>query len=485
MSRRAIILVVVFLGVLLAGNIVILGIWLPIWKSRAANVQSANRTTVALPATPSQPNNTPLAPAGTAAPSSDLVLERQFGSPSGNLQIKYFRDRKTKTRRITVEDAHRPGVTTVLCESKQPAWALVSPDDQWIAVNQRQGAGGGVRLYRHGSTSSVQYDPIEGTGPQNSQLPETIWQSYLQAMHADSGTPRRGATVDATGWENDSRKLDVSVVFVSTLQNPDVPEPWRCTYDVASKQVEPASDQPALAEMTDSSTNEQVSEESDAVAENAENSETANTEDNEFPGERFPATRLDELTVSDVNESSLSEITYAINEMFARHGAEFEEKKVTKEFEQFSWYKPRPGLTFDDIETEFNDLEKQNLKVLGRCRDAKLAATKHKSRPVHAQAVQEEPIGEKILRGLRAWQDMPAVQCPRTLKEAAACLSGGKPFRLIYRPTVRLRIIFSRCDTIFAAPAESIATMRVSLAVPTIRRLLAGLLTSNVTGKVT
>jgi hypothetical protein len=405
MSRRAIILVVVFVGVLLAGNIVVLSIWLPILKSRAANVQSANRTTVSLPATPSQPNNAPLAPAGTAAPSSDLVLERQFTSPSGNLQIKYFRDRKTKTHRITVEDAHRPGVTTVLCESKQPAWALVSPDDQWIAANQRHAAAGGVRLYRRGGTSSIQYDPVEGTGPQNSQLQEIIWQSYLQAMRADSGTSRRGATIDATGWENDSRKLDVSVVFLSTPQNPDVPEPWRCTYDVASKQIEPAPDQPAMTEVADNSANEQASEQSDAVAENAQNAETANTEDNEFPGERFPGTRLDELTVPDVNESSLSEITYAINEMFARHGAEFEEKKVTKQFEQFSWYKPRPGLSFDEIETEFSDLEKQNLKVLGRCRDAKLAAAKHKSRPVRGQPVQEESVGEKVMRGIRAWQD--------------------------------------------------------------------------------
>src|SRR5690349_15839827 len=134
MSRRAIILVVVFLGILLASNIVVLGILrisLPIWKSRVGNLQSSNRTTAPLPAIPSQPNNTPLAPAGVTAPSSDLVMERQFTSPSGNLQIKYVRARKTKIRRITLEDAHRPGVTTVLCESKQPVWALVSPGDQW------------------------------------------------------------------------------------------------------------------------------------------------------------------------------------------------------------------------------------------------------------------------------------------------------------------------------------------------------------------
>ena len=415
MSRRAIILVMVFLGVLLASNIVVLGIlsiWLPIWKSRVANLQSSNRTTVPLPATSSQPNNTPLAPAGVTATSSDLVMERQFTSPSGNLQIKYVRDRKTKIRRITVEDAHRPGVTTVLCESKQPAWALLSPDDQWIAVNQRHAAGGGVRLYRRGGTSSVQYDPVEGTGPQNSQLQEMIWQTYLRAMKADPGTPRRGATIDATGWENDSRKLDVSVVFLSTPQNPDVPEPWRCTYDVASKQIEPAPDQPAPTEVAENSANEQTSEQSNEVGENVQNSETANAEGNEFPGERFPATRLDELTVPDVDESSLSEITYAINEMFARHGAEFKDKKVTKQFEQFSWYKPRSGLSFDEIETEFSDLEKQNLKVLGRCRDAKLAAAKHKSRHVRGQAVHEESVGEKVMRGIRTWQDSGAPAPP-------------------------------------------------------------------------
>jgi hypothetical protein len=407
MSRRTVILVVVFLGALLAGNIVILGIWLPIWKNRAATVSPANRTIVSSPATPSEPtNHASVATAGTVAPSPDLVVERQFTSPSGNLQIKYVRDRKTKIRQITVEDARHPGVTTVLCESKQPAWALVSPDDQWIAVNQRQGAGGGVGLYRRGVTSSVQYDPVEGKSAQNSQLQEVIWQSYLQAMHIDAGTPRRGATIDATGWENDSRKLDVSVAFLSTPENPDVPEPWRCMYDVASKQIELAPDQAAVTQAAENSANEQVGEQSETIAENAENSETANPEDSEFPGEKFPATRLDELTVPDVNESSLSEITYAINEMFARHGAEFKDRKVTIQFEQFSWYKPRPGLSFDEIEPEFSDLEKQNLKVLGRCRDAKLAAAKHRSRPtVRGQPVQEESVGEKVMRGIRAWQD--------------------------------------------------------------------------------
>src|SRR5438477_12211009 len=91
--------------------------------------------------------------------------------------------------------------------------------------------------------------------------------------------------------------------------------------------------------------------------------------------------------------------------MFARHDAQFNDKKVTQQFERFKWYKQHRGLTFNDIENEFSDLEKQNLKVLGRCRDAKLAAAKHKSGPVRGQPVQEESVGEKVMRGIRAWQD--------------------------------------------------------------------------------
>jgi hypothetical protein len=418
MSRRAIVVLAVFLGALVIANIVVLAIWLPGRKSGRAS-ESSNLTTTAAQASsaPAARNNASPARIATSASSpaaiayGDFALERQVTSASGNLRIKYLRDHKTKIRRIAVEDVHRPGGSAVLCESKRSAWALVSPDDQWIVVDDRGATdGGGARLYRRNSDASIPFVLAQETGAPS--LQDMVWKAYLSSTHADPNTPRRGVTIDATGWENDSRQLDVSVVFLSTPQNPDVPEPWRCTYDVASKQIEPAPDQPAPTEMADNSTNEQASDQSETVAENAQNSETANAEDNEFPGERFPATRLDELTAPDVSDSSLSEITYAINEMFARHGAEFKEKKVTKQFEQFSWYSPRPGLSFDEIEPEFSDLEKQNLKVLGRCRDAKLAAAKHKSRPVRGQPVQEESVGEKVMRGIRAWQDAGAPMPP-------------------------------------------------------------------------
>jgi hypothetical protein len=434
MSRRTIALIGVFLGALVIANIIVVAIWLPNRKTGVAKREASNSTFVASPATSASPppNNKPSAAAttgpasgNTAQPAGNFALERQVTSPSGHIHIKYFRDPKAKMRRIALEDVRRPGTDTVLCESKHTLWALVSPDDQWIAVNERNAAdGGGIRLYHRESDSSARYLLAEGSGPQGHTLQDTVWLSYIRATHADPNTPRRGVTVDATGWEGDSRKLNLSVAYLPAPDNPDVPEPWSCSYDLVSKQVEPAPDQPvAGSEMANGSAGEQdgaipgegPEEESPAAASSAQNNQDVDTNtanETELPGEKFPATRLDELTVPDVNESSLSEITYAINEMYARHGADFKDKKVAEQFSEFSWYKARPGVTLADAEAEFTDLEKQNLKVLQRCHDAKVAASRRKSHPVRGERAEEETTGQKILRGIQTWHDLGAPMPP-------------------------------------------------------------------------
>jgi hypothetical protein len=57
-------------------------------------------------------------------------------------------------------------------------------------------------------------------------------------------------------------------------------------------------------------------------------------------------------------------------------------------------------VSFEEIEQKFSDREKHNLKALGRCRDAKLAAARRKSRPVRRERAQEESTGEQIMRGI-------------------------------------------------------------------------------------
>lgn len=87
------------------------------------------------------------------------------------------------------------------------------------------------------------------------------------------------------------------------------------------------------------------------------------------PGERYPATRVRPLTESEILQLNSDALRYAINEIFARHGADFRSDGVKAQFSQFSWYQPRVGVSFDDIETrEFTAVERANLKLLGQAR---------------------------------------------------------------------------------------------------------------------
>jgi hypothetical protein len=411
MSRRTIALISVFFGGLVIANVLVLAIWLPHRNNNPAQPAAPKVATSAPGGSPTA-LNTSSAPPGPNQPNNsagEFAVERQVPSASGNLRIKYLRDRKTKTRRIAVEDAHRSDGGTVLCESKRTIWALISPDDQWIAVQERGASGdGSVKLYHRSSDGSAQFAPVQAAGPTG--LQDTIWKAYLAAVQADPNTPLRGATIDANAWESDSRKLDLSVVYLAGANNQEVPAPWSCTYDVTSRQIEPVAAPPGSGdnEEADAPQPQQVSQQprnNTPFPDNGDGTGADEAADNAFPGERFAATRFDELDPADVNESSLEDINYAINEMYARHGAEFKDRKVAGQFSQFSWYKLRPGLSLASAEAEFTDLEKQNMKVLRQCRDAKTAVTRHKSPSSHAQRTPEEGTGEKVLRGLRMWQD--------------------------------------------------------------------------------
>lgn len=90
-----------------------------------------------------------------------------------------------------------------------------------------------------------------------------------------------------------------------------------------------------------------------------------------FPGERFPQTRLIALAESDVSSWPAADVQYAINEIFARHGAEFPNKQVSANFAQFAWYHPQPGASFDQIETALPTVERSNVQALGSVRNKK------------------------------------------------------------------------------------------------------------------
>lgn len=67
-----------------------------------------------------------------------------------------------------------------------------------------------------------------------------------------------------------------------------------------------------------------------------------------------------------------AELRYAINEMYARHGAQFlNHPEIRKQFEKFKWYYPIPGLSLDDIDKEFSHIERHNRDLLARLLDQK------------------------------------------------------------------------------------------------------------------
>lgn len=137
------------------------------------------------------------------------------------------------------------------------------------------------------------------------------------------------------------------------------------------------------------------------------------TSSQKMEGERFPETRMRALAPVDIRTWSDVKMQYAINEMFARHGAEFGNPATAKWFSQFGWYKLRAGLNFDDIEMSMmTDIERQNLQLLGAYRTAKREALKQgggaqrdrraSNRRATAKQDEEEPnpLAELLLRSI-------------------------------------------------------------------------------------
>lgn len=111
-------------------------------------------------------------------------------------------------------------------------------------------------------------------------------------------------------------------------------------------------------------------------------------------GERYPETRLEKLDENFTRELGDSQLRYAINEMFARHGAVFPQQEIDRVFDSMSWYRPDPRLSFDQIENQrFTDLEKVNLKLLGIARNER---KRKLPGSVHENSRAQPPKGRRV-----------------------------------------------------------------------------------------
>ena len=76
--------------------------------------------------------------------------------------------------------------------------------------------------------------------------------------------------------------------------------------------------------------------------------------------------------MAEVDSLSFAQLRYAINEMYARHGAPFpSQPPIAAQFRKFPWYHPDPTLTIEQIEASFSEVERENIELMGKERDLK------------------------------------------------------------------------------------------------------------------
>ena len=90
-------------------------------------------------------------------------------------------------------------------------------------------------------------------------------------------------------------------------------------------------------------------------------------------GERFPQTRLEDIGEEFASNLSDDDLSYALNEMFARYGMTFKDKSLQAKFEQTTWYRPDEKWTMAQIKRAFSARERDNLDTLTIERDSRRA----------------------------------------------------------------------------------------------------------------
>ncbi len=140
----------------------------------------------------------------------------------------------------------------------------------------------------------------------------------------------------------------------------------------ASKLPDPASEKPAISDVpkeVDADTSKLQSQQSEIAAVPGKATPFQGRSSGGMDGERYPRTRMFFLSAEEVEGLNADQLRYAINEMYARHGAEFKNPELKGQFEKLPWYQPVKKRSYDDAELLFSAIETQNIKILGLRRD--------------------------------------------------------------------------------------------------------------------
>ena len=91
--------------------------------------------------------------------------------------------------------------------------------------------------------------------------------------------------------------------------------------------------------------------------------------ENIYQGDYLPESSDRYLSASDVEGFSRNDLNYAINELYARHGATFTDDDVIAYFSGKDWYSPRQSK--EAARSEFTEIEEKNFMFLCDYRDSK------------------------------------------------------------------------------------------------------------------
>jgi serine/threonine protein kinase len=130
--------------------------------------------------------------------------------------------------------------------------------------------------------------------------------------------------------------------------------------------------------------------------------------------EHFPETRMRLLSADELQLLSDDKLQYAINEIYARHGAAFD-KKITAVFRKYPWYQPQADITLQEVEASLSAIETQNVKMLSFVRSAK-----------HEQTAQHAVSRERSQEPTAGHQEHPSTM--QKAKDAADIFSKMRPF---------------------------------------------------------
>jgi hypothetical protein len=296
--------------------------------------------------------------------SGAVVIE--IRETSDGAQTLWARDRRRLQNRSLVETYH---VRLTM---------LISPDDSWLAVtHQPRSEQANVDLFEQVNAGPDQLLTYRRAPSFRNETLSTKVRLFYSEVTGEGARMREAkSSVTASEWNEEKLKL---ILTLENLPPSRRVEAWVCTYSpvldkleaVSSIKVvehEPSSDEKVVSSATGQKAVERARDQSPRGL-----SGTFQTNGGDvLPGERYPETRQRLLSEPDVAEWPEDKLRYAINEMFARRGADLLKPDLNKWFSQFEWYRNTQRTTIEIVERErFSDLERRNMEILGMMRARK------------------------------------------------------------------------------------------------------------------